>query len=674
MTGLFFNEPLVSRKHASLRELPPIPALGWAPTPPSEWPNLSAAKYIAFDTETFDPRLDDNGPGWGRGDGHIVGISIAAQDTMGNRGAWYFPMRHKIEPHLNHDPQQVLAFTNYALRGPADKIGANLTYDIGWLNEERVSVGGRLYDVQFAEALIDNEAPVALDELARKYLNSQKLTTALYDWIRTAYPHTPETKLRREIHRSPASLVGPYAIADAFLPLEIYQQQEHIIRQEGLDYIFRMECDLIPLMIAMRRRGVRIDMERAQRLYDELTQDTAALYARVRTEYGYDLQSTDSRQLGPFLASLGVPVPRTEAGNYSVQKEWLATLEHPAGELVKDIREHEKITGTFIKSYIFGANVRGRLHPQFHQLHSEDGGTKVGRFSSSDPNLQNIPSRTKLGKKVREAFVADEGHYCWRKFDYSQIHYRLLAHYAVDKGDGSADELRMSYINDPKTDYHMAVYRRVAPFMNWSLTDEEEIKIKRRPIKNVNFGLLYGQSAKSLAYKAGFTDQQAAEFFEAYHKGAPYVKPTMEAIGKEVQEFGYVTTLRGRRIRFHEWEPIKKDYDNPERPLPYNAAIAKWGAQIKRAYEYRGVNYKFQGSEPDIMKSAMRALWQSGVFDYIGVPLITVHDELDFSVPDDSPQTRQAFDFIQQTMQETTRLRIPVFVDESNGPSWGKAD
>lgn len=670
----FFDEPLVARKDARLRPPPPVPETGWRPTPPSEWPNLSAARYIGVDTETYDPRIDDNGPGWGRGDGHIVGISIAAEDYSGNRGAWYFPMRHILNPELNHDPQKVLEFAKYWLGMPTDKIGANLTYDIGWLAEEGVKVGGRLFDVQFAEALIDNEAEVALDVLARKYLHSQKVTDALYHWIGEAYPNTPPTKRRKEIYRSPVTLVGPYAIADAFLPLEIYQQQQHILYSEGLDYVFRLECDLIPLMVAMRRRGVRVNLEKAHKLYDELTGETQQLYQKIRDEYGYELASTDSRQLGPFFASLGVQVPRTDAGNYSVQKEWLGGLTHPAGLLVNEIREHEKICGTFIKSYIFGQNIGGRLFPQFHQLKGDENGTKVGRFASSDPNLQNIPSRTKLGKRVRECFEHDLGHFAWRKLDYSQIHYRLLAHFAVDNGDGSADELRASYINDPKTDYHMAVYRRVAPFMGWSLTDEEEIKIKRRPIKNVNFGLLYGQSAKSLAYKAGFTDAQAKEFFEAYHKGAPYVKPTMEAIGEEVQAFGYVTTICGRRIRFHEWEPVKKDYDNPPTPLPYNLAIAKWGAQIKRAFEYRGVNYKFQGSEPDIMKTGMRMLWQSGVFDYVGVPLITVHDELDFSVPDDSPTTREAFRFIQQTMQNAVKLRIPVFVDESNGPSWGKAD
>lgn len=674
MAGLFFDEPLTARKNARVHRPPPVVDTGWRPMPPSDWPNLSAAKYIALDTETKDPNLSENGPGWGRGNGHIVGISLAAEDYRGNRGAWYFPMRHEFDAQENHDPAQVLRYAHHTLNTPCDKIGANLTYDVGWLSHEGVNVGGRLFDVQFAEALIDSEAEVSLDVLAKKYLNTAKVTDALYEWIAQAYPNTPPTKRRREIYRSPPRLVGPYAIADAFLPIEIFAQQERIIDSEGLGYVFRLECDLIRLMVKMRRRGVRVDLDKAARLLDELTDETAVLYAQVEREYGYRLASTDSRQLGPFFDYLGVKVPRTYADNYSVQKEWLAGLEHPAGVLINNIREHEKICGTFLKSYIFKQNIGGRLFPQFHQLKGDENGTMVGRFASSDPNLQNIPSRTKLGKRVRECFVPDVGHFVWRKLDYSQIHYRLLAHYAIDKGDGSADELRAAYINDPKTDYHMSVYKRVAPFMGWSLTDEDEIKVKRRPIKNVNFGLLYGQSEKALAFKSGMTEAQAKEFFASYHSAAPYVKATMENIGKEVQEFGYVTTVCGRRIRFPLWEPIKRDWDSPVTPLHYNAAVAKWGAGIKRAFEYRGVNYKLQGSEPDLMKTGMRKLDQSGVFDVVGVPLITVHDELDFSVADDSPQTREAFDFIRETMQGAVKLRIPVFVDESNGPSWGKAD
>lgn len=673
MQGLFFDDPGMRRKDARLRPPPPIPATGWKC--PIEFPNLSAAKHIAFDTETKDLKLNDNGPGWARKDSHIVGVSLAAEAHDGTRGAWYFPIRHEMEPHLNMDVNNVLAFTDHVLNTPTDKFGVNLTYDIGNLQAEGVRVGGRLHDMSFAEALIDSNALVGLDPMAHKYLNTGKVSDHMYEWIRQAYPNTPEKFLRREIYRTPPSLVGHYAEGDAWQPLEIYKQQERILWNEGLMHVFRLECDLIPMMVAMRKRGVRVDLEKAEKLYAELIEETALMYRKVREDYGWVLHSTDSRQLGPFLEHVGIDVPRNpETGNYSVKKEFLAALHHPAADLVGSIREHEKITGTFIKSYIFGQNIDGFLFPQFHQLKGDENGTMVGRFASSDPNLQNIPSRTKLGKRVRECFVPDEGHVGWRKFDFSQVHYRLLAHFAVDAGDGSAEALRERYRNDPKTDYHVDVMKNVAPFMGWDLSDEELVKMVRRPVKNFNFGLLYGQSEKALAYKSGMSDAQAKQFSTSYHSGAPYVRATMEAIGREVQEFGYITTVLGRRIRFEEWEPIRKNWDNPEMPLPYNAALAKWGAGIRRAYEYRGVNYKFQGSEPDIMKTAMRNLWNSGVFEYTGVPSITVHDELDWSVPNDDPITRQAFDYVQKEMQEAIKLRIPVFVDESNGPSWGKAD
>ena len=670
--NLFFDEPMIAKRHARIHAPPPTPETGWRK--PESFPNLAAARTISFDTETKDPRLGENGPGWARNDGHIVGISIAAEAANGERGAWYFPMRHEIDTHDNMDADNVLRYVDYVLNTPVDKIGANLTYDVGWLKQEGVRVGGRLFDVQFAEALIDSDAEVALDVLSNKYLCYGKVTTAMYEWIAQAYPNTPPTLRRRDIYRSPPKLVGPYAIGDAAQPIDIYRIQERIMHQEGLLDVFRLECDLIQMMVAMRFGGVRVDVAKAEKLFFELQIEIADGYKQLREKYGFTGKSCDSGQIGPFLASGGIEPPRTVKGAYSVKKEWLDAQGHPVCELILGIREREKICGTFIQSYIIKGNLNGLLFPQFHQLKGDENGTMVGRFASSDPNLQNIPSRTKLGKRVRECFIFHDGHIGWRKFDLSQVHYRLLAHFAVDRGDGSAQALRDRYINDPKTDYHMDVYKNVAPFMGWSLTDEEEIKLKRRPIKNVNFGLLYGQSEKSLAYKSGMTLAQAKEFFASYHKGAPYVKATMEKIGEEVQEFGYITTILGRRIRFNYWEPVRKDYDNPELPLPYNLAIAKWGAGIKRAYEYRGVNYKFQGSEPDLMKSAMRAMWQSGVFDYTGIPLITVHDELDFSVRDNDPITRQAFDFIKETMQTVVKLRIPVFADESNGPSWGKAD
>ena len=230
-------------------------------------------------------------------------------------------------------------------------------------------------------------------------------------------------------------------------------------------------------------------------------------------------------------------------------------------------------------------------------------------------------------------------------------------------------------------DYHDKVTQNVAPLMNWDITDKKFISFVRRPIKNVNFGLLYGQSIKALMAKtaayfgAGFTEKQAKEFISAYFKGAPYVKPTMAAIADEVQTHGYITTLLGRRVYFKEFEPLKRDYENPATPLPYDEAIACYGAPLKRSYDYRGVNYKFQGSEPDIMKTAMLKCYQSGVFDITGYPVITVHDELDFDDDKpDTPEKLEAFDFIQHTMENAIKLRVPVFVDCSIGPNWAQAD
>jgi DNA polymerase-1 len=673
----FDNKDLVSRKHARIRQAPDYIDTGWIP--PTEFPNLKGnISMLSFDTETKETDFD-KGPGWARSQGHIVGVSVAARDSVGNEGAWYFPLRHEIEPQFNMNTQNVFGWLTHVLDSPSvPKVGANLTYDIGWLAEEQVTVTGELHDVQFAEALLDSEAKVALEVLGRKYVKRGKESSAMYEWQAQAYPNTPETKRRGDIYRTPAKLVGPYALDDAILPLHIFDKQQPLLRAENLEYVYRLECDLIPLMIKMRQEGVTIDRSRAKDMLEKLQAETTQMFQQIKNDYDFALESSDSGQVAKLLAKAKIETPTTEAGNPSIQKEWLASLTHPLGKLINDIREHEKICGTFLQAYIldksidiYGSNNLAKLHPQFHQLKGDENGTVVGRFSSSSPNLQNIPSRTKLGKAVRTCFVPDAGHSHWQKNDYSQIHYRILAHNAVGPG---ADELRLRYIENPKTDYHTDVYMKVAPLMGWSTTDKEVIKDKRRPIKNVNFGLLYGQGKDALSYKSGLTGYQADEFFEAYHKGAPYVKPTMELIAKEVQKLGYVETLLGRRIRFPLWEPNKKDWDNPEFPLHFDAAIRKWGSAIKRAYDYRGVNYKFQGSEPDIMKKGLRDCWQSGVFDVTGVPRLTVHDEIDFSVRDQSPTTREAFDFIRATMQNSIQLRVPVYVDESTGPTWGEAD
>lgn len=700
---LFDEEPQLKRKGVRLRALPSIPETGWRP--PTSFPNLSSAKAISIDTETFDPELNKAGPGWGRQrfghkKGHIVGVSLAAVDYLGNKGKWYFPVRHEVETHLNLDPANVFPWLKYALSNPYQwKVGANLPYDLGWLEEEGIPVAGQIHDVQFAEALIDNNAfSVGLETLGKKYLGRGKTTDVLKDWVMEAYK-PKKSEWRGEIYRSPPSLVGYYAEDDADMPLDLIHIMGPILEAEELYGVYRMECDMMPMMRAMRRAGVYVNVEKAERLKLELEGNIEELREKIWREYGFSLEATDSPQIAKLLDHLGIEYPRnaptnrTPDGSPSLKKEWLDVLDHPIGEIINNIREMEKMNGTFIQSYIIDKNVNGWLHPQFHPLRGEESGTMLGRFSSTDPNLQNIPGRTKLGKRVRDCFEPDPGHYRWRKHDYSQVHYRILAHFAVDRGDGSADKLRQSYNDNPDMDYHFNMYQTVAPTMTnlngspWSIDytqtpDEdgvlqynEEIQGHRRIIKNINFSGIYGVGEETVGFKylKGLSKAQVKAFLKAFHEGAPFIKATTEDIAKEAERYGFVRTLLGRRVRFNMWEPMAFKHDKEQVPLPYDLAIKKWGSFIRLAYLYRAVNYKFQGSEPDIMKTGMLNLWNSGVFDYIGVPRVTVHDELGWSQIDDSPQTEEAFRYVQDVQQKAIQLRVPVKCDMGKGTSWGKA-
>ena len=684
--GLLFLDAGVKRKHAVLKELPPIPRTGWKA--PTEFPDLrNAAVLMSTDTETKDLNLLDHGPGWARGQGHIVGLSIAARARNGETWCGYFPIRHEVETHMNCNAANVLAWAKDMLETPSiPKTGANLMYDVGWYAEENIHVAGTLYDVQYGEALLDEQGTTNLEYLARKYLNSGKSSAGLYDWLARAYGGVAGPKQRANIYRAPPSLVGFYGESDAALPLDILPRQWDLLASEGLLELYEMECKLTRLLIRMRQTGVRVNVPYADKLYTELGQNIKQLQKDFAYRWGKAANHNSSEQLGPLFVERGYKVPKTEKGGYSITKPWLEAIDKdcPLDEpnIARDVlqlREYDKMQGTFVRGYILEGNVNGRLHCSFNPLRTDKGGgeagsqgAKTGRFSSSNPNLQNIPARTDLGKRIRKLFVPDLEHLDWVKFDYSQIEYRMLAHFACDDGDGSADELRAHYNRDPDADYHDVVYDRVCPYMGWDATDEPLRKKKRRPIKNVNFGLVYGQGQAKLARALGLTPEEARAFFNGYHSGAPYVKPTMKECAREVHSRGYVTTILGRRTRFDLWQPFTWDRgEEAPDPVHYELAIAKWGSNIQRAYDYRAINYKLQGSAADQMKKAMVDLDESGVFNVLGVPKLTVHDELDFSRKDDSQLTRDALAYVKHRMETAIMLRVPVRTDPDFGPTWG---
>ncbi len=674
-------DPGVKRKHAALKQLPPVPATGWKP--PTHFPDLRNAVLMSVDTETKDPGLLDHGPGWGRGpQGHIVGISVAALASNNERWCGYYPIRHEAAPEENCNAANVLSWARDMLQTPSiPKTGANLMYDIGWLEEDGINVQGKLYDTQYAEALLDEQGATNLEFLSRKYLGRGKHSTGLYDWCARAYGGTSSPAQRKNIYRTPPSLVGFYGEADAALPLEILPLQFAELASQGLIELYEMECKLTRLLIRMRRNGVRVDLEYANKLYGEFNGIITEVWNKFAHKYGARANYNSGDQLGPLFEAQGVKVPRTEKGAYQFRKEWLESLkdEVPIAADVLQLRELDKLQSTFLRGYILEGNVKGRLHCSFNPLRTDKGGgeagsqgAKTGRFSSSDPNLQNIPSRSRIGKRIRKAFVPDFDNLGWVKFDYSQIEYRMLAHFACDDGDGSADRLRDSYNNDPNVDYHDFVYDAACPYMGWDINDGVFRKANRGKIKNTNFGLLYGQGTKKLSRTMNLTPEQATAFFTAYHTAAPYVKPTMQMCADEVHKNGYVRTVLDRRTRFDLWVPYTPGFD-PTLPtaIPYHIAIDKWGSNIKRAFEYRAVNYKFQGSAADMMKKAMVLLDESGVFDYIGLPNLTVHDELDFNIQNGSKVTRDALRYVKRTMEQAIPLRVPVRADPEFGKTWG---
>lgn len=656
--GLFWEDAPPAKRGGErvLGPIPAIPETGWRPTSPSDLPDLRDAPVISFDTETYDPELNDYGPGWARHKGHICGFSLAVPGR-----SLYIPIRHTVQSEYNMDADKMLQYARHCLGGRGDKVGANLIYDVGWFREEGVPVKGRLMDVQFAEALINSTSKLGLDELATKYTGVGKDTDILKEWIMGYYGGGVKT-WRKDIYRAPVTLVGAYGERDASAPLDVIMKQLPILQERGLMDLFSLENRLIPLLIDMRYAGVTVDIPYAERLQEEFQQKETELQHKLNAMVGFDVSINNAGDtLTQAFNKLGLTYPRTEPsanfpdGKPSFTKEFLKFHTHEFPKLVTEIRDFAKLRGTFVEGYLLGSHVNGKVFGSFHPLSGTDGGARTGRFASSDPNLQNIPSRTEDGKKIRKAFVKDAGHFRWEKFDYSQIEYRFLAHFAVGAG---SDDIRAAYLANPKTDYHNSTAALIK-----SVTG---IELIRSYVKNINFGLAYGMGIDKLANDLGVTVQRARELSDAYHKGVPFARETIKMLSDFAARHGYVQTILGRRNYFDLWEPEGRGRKGE--PLPYNEARYAYGSNIVRAYLYRTLNYLLQGSSADQMKLAMVTAYENGIFDVTGVPRLTIHDELDFSMPD---PCEEAVAELMHTMQNVIPLRVPVVAEREVGESWG---
>lgn len=642
--------------------LPPIPDTGWKP--PAVFPNLKHAKRIALDVETYDPELKTSGPGWARGVGHLVGVSL----SVDRQNSWYFPIAHTIQPEYNLNPDNVLSYLQDTLSTDTVKIGANLQYDVGWLNHSGVAVGGLLLDVQYAEALLDDTArSYSLEAIAKQHLGEGKVDNLLTDWCVQAYGAGADQ--RKNIHRAPTSIVGPYAEADAYLTLDIIDKQWGKLSDYNLTELFIMECKLIRVWLGMRFRGLPINLEAAHQaqsnliLMEEQLQDTLNLTA------GFDVNVRSPAHLEKLFGDIGLSFPKTTKGNPSFTKDWLSQNLNPVAKQVNNIRKINKARVTFVEKAILNKQINNTIYPSFHPLRGELGGAVSGRLSSSNPNAQQFPSRDKdLAPIIRSLFIPEPGYPEWLQLDASQIEYRYFAHF-------SGSERLIKRYQDKTTDFHAVV----SAFL--------KDKLPRKPIKNFNFMSLFGGGLKrteemlqleltqgeihDVLNTFGVTGDYATLadiFVEQYSKNFPEAKATLKHYASLAARDGSTRTILGRRNTFDLWEPSK--YGEYRTPLTYDEALDKYGYNIKRSATYKALNRILQGSAADHLKKGMLDAYEAGIFNSnrLGFPHVTVHDEIDFSYHQDFQRDLQE---LKSIMENAIPLRVPVIMNASIGADWG---
>ena len=636
--GLFWKIDVRAKRNQAVKVArPPLPESDWSIP---EFPNLKGSKVIGIDVETYDPDLKKLGPGVRR-DGYVVGLSVAADDGT----AWYFPMRHKEG--TNIDPAKVKAWANDQLSTGTPKVGANILYDLDYLTHEGYRIGGLWFDVQNAEPLLDeNLGSYSLEALAQRYFGEGKEETLLVQAAEAyGFPSSP-SGIKSNLWAMDAKYVGPYAEQDAALVVRLLAEQIKRMSRP-IKNLYKMETRLVPALLAMRQKGVAVDLDKVEHTKQRLDGIVQDLLAEWKYKTGYKLErTTPASQIAPALDAAGIAYPRTAKTKApQFRKAWLENHEHELPRHIAQIRAVEKILNTFIDGHILGNVVNGRIHCEFHQLRNDAGGARTGRLSSSNPNMQNIPVRSREGKIIRSLFIPDSGKR-WTKFDYSQIEYRLLVHHAI--GEGASEAKRM-YVEDPTTDFHNLCSDMVGG------------GIDRRIIKNINFGTVYGAGAGTIAAAMGQSIDTARDFLNTYHESLPFVKQTGRYYMQKASSNGYVETHFHRRRHFDLWEPmINNDHTNPA--LPREQAEEAYGERIKRAHTHKALNAVLQGGAADIIKKAIVDCFEAG----LPIPMLTVHDELDFSEDDPTTLAR-----IKECMEGTVQLEVPIYVDQDTGENWG---
>jgi DNA polymerase I-like protein with 3'-5' exonuclease and polymerase domains len=614
--------------------------------PPHELPDITSAKSIAIDVETKDPNLKTKGPGWPTGDGEVVGYAVAVDGWKG-----YIPIRHGGGGNI--DERIVNNWMKKVCESPAEKIMHNAQYDAGWLRRMGFTLNGRIIDTMVVASLLDeNRFSYSLNALAFDYLAKTKSEKNLTEAARD-FGVDPKA----ELWKLPSMHVGPYAEVDAELTLELWNYFKTLISKEDLWSIINLELDVLPVLIDMTWKGVRIDKDRVERTRDYLLKEEKEMLAKIKHITGMNVEVWAAQSLAKAFDSVGISYPKTEKGAPSFTRSFLSEHEHELPKMILRTRGLNKTHGTFINTIMKHTAVDGRIHSHINQIRSDDGGTVSGRISMNNPNLQQIPARDpELGPMIRSLFLPEEGEE-WASIDFSQQEPRILVHYAHAYGKSQGHDMQGvqefvdGYQNDPDMDFHTMV--------------ADMAKIPRKQAKTINLGMMYGMGVNKLSDQLDIPVDEAKKLVNQYHDRVPFVKMLMHGVMNKLnsrQSSGSIRSILGRKCRFDLWEP---DTFAMNKALPYKEALNEHGptTRLRRAYTYKALNRLIQASAADMTKKAMVDIHKLGI-----TPLIQIHDEIAVSV-----SSKEQVESIVDAMENAVPLGVPNKVDVEIGPSWGES-
>ena len=642
--------------------------------------DLNGIDTVAVDIETYDPNLKTKGLGAIRKDGFICGIAVATDNDTA-----YFPLRHSdtdIDFNRTEKIWQILndkIFQNENIT----KVFHNAMYDVCWIRSiTGKMIKGRIVDTMIAASVIDeNRFKYSLDSLSKDYLNEEKykydLQQKTLEWSGGTVKD-PMTNM----HKLPASIVKDYAKQDVNLTLKLWnlfsKKIDEVLytkddgEQKTCRQIFELETKLFLCLVDMKFKGVKIDVAKAIEFGRHLKKRRDQTVNAIESITGIRIDIWAAASIKTLLDNRRIKDYKVTPKSKMPQlpKDYLKTHKDKCLRMIAKAREYDKAVNTFIDGLLEYVH-EGRIHADINQIRSDSGGTVTGRFSMSNPNLQQIPSKGYIGKKMRELFIPDDG-YKWGSFDYSQQEPRIVVHYAIKLGLPGTETLQEEFDKED-ADFH----KIVADMAN----------ISRKQAKTINLGLFYGMGKIKLQKELGLDQAKARSLFNEYHSRVPFVRDLSQQLIQFAKDNRLLFTLYDRFCRFDKWETTNKQWNSEtnrfnEVPL-YTEAQAREafkGEMLDKfkenkidpnymdyfdryytpAFTYKALNRLIQGSAADMTKKAMVDLYEKGI-----IPHIQIHDELCFSTTDHESK------LIKSIMEETIPLEVKNKVDYESGPNWG---